>query len=83
MKLPGHPVRTGQARRASRKGNIVLTAPLPACPAVGRDRRRAVQGPRLPRFGGTGHLPVTILQLFPWPPIRPRRFIHSTFRDKA
>ena len=35
MKLPGHPVRTGQARRASREGNFVHIVPLnPAYPAL-------------------------------------------------
>ena len=63
MSSPAIPSGRDRHAGASRKGNIVLIVPLPACPAVGRDRRR--QQDRLPRFGGTGHLPVTILKLFP------------------
>jgi len=46
VKLPAHPVRTGQARRASRKGNFILIVPL---------------GPAHPARGGTGHLPARAL----------------------
>ena len=50
MKLSAHPVRTGQARQGFPGEEI----PFVLCPFLDADR----QGPRLSRFGGTGHVPV-------------------------
>jgi hypothetical protein len=54
VKLPAHPVRTGQARRGfpERQFHFIL------CPFLPTGR----QGPCLSRFGGTGHVPVNSSQ---------------------